>query len=142
MLVNTTAPLIMLHTSQEGKLSLIHIPISHYSFFLQPILRLLFGEDHDEDAAKIPWTERHQFLNISVTPIECSVFCSRELADRYFTPLADIFNALVKTKKKGGVKEFVEINPEDYVVIQVEGSGLDAGQRVLDLTSPLAMAGM
>ncbi|KKY22617.1 hypothetical protein UCRPC4_g03234 [Phaeomoniella chlamydospora] len=34
------------------------------------------------------------------------------------------------------------ISPEDYVVIQVEGQGLDAGQRVLELTRPLAMAGI
>lgn len=36
----------------------------------------------------------------------------------------------------------VMISKEDYVVVQVEGEGLDAGSRVLDLTSPLAMAGM
>ena len=34
------------------------------------------------------------------------------------------------------------ISREDYMVIQVDGQGLDAGQRVLELTRPLAMAGM
>ena len=36
----------------------------------------------------------------------------------------------------------VSISAEDYVVVQVDGEGLDAGQRVLELTTPLAMAGM
>lgn len=36
----------------------------------------------------------------------------------------------------------IQISDEDYIVIQVDGQGLDAGQRVLELTSPLAMAGM
>ncbi|RMZ84058.1 hypothetical protein DV737_g1271, partial [Chaetothyriales sp. CBS 132003] len=36
----------------------------------------------------------------------------------------------------------VEISYEEYTAIQVDGQGLDAGQRVLELTSPLAMAGI
>ena len=128
---------------QDSKLSLIHIPINHYSFFFHPILRLLFGEDHDEDAAKIPWTDRHRFLNVSITPVECSVFCSRELADRFFRPLAEIFNSFSRSKRNGHTKdEVVEINPEDFVVVRVDGGGIEAGQRVLELTSPLALAGM
>lgn len=123
-------------------MSLIHIPIKHYTFFLQPILRLLFGEDHDEDAAKIPWTSRHQFLNVSITPIECSVFCSRELADRFFRPLISIFNGLLRSKRKDESRDVVDINPENYVVVRVDGGGIEAGQRVLELTSPLALAGM
>lgn len=124
-------------------MSLIHIPINHYSFFLQPILRLLFGEDHDEDAAQILWTDRHKFLNVSITPVECSVFCSRELADRFFRPLAEAFNSFARSKKNGATKaDAVEINPEDFVVVRVDGGGIEAGQRVLELTSPLALAGM
>ena len=34
------------------------------------------------------------------------------------------------------------ISTEDFVVISVEGAGMEAGQRVLELTSPLALAGM
>lgn len=34
------------------------------------------------------------------------------------------------------------ISSEDFVVISVEGEGLEAGQRVLELTTPLALAGM
>jgi hypothetical protein len=36
----------------------------------------------------------------------------------------------------------VHITTEDFIVMQVDGEGLDAGQRVLELTSPLALAGM
>lgn len=126
-------------TFQEGRFVLIHVPLQYYSFFLQPIQRLLFGEDHDEDAYKIPWPYRHNFLNVSITPVECSVVCSRGLADRYFQPLVTQFNNLAST---GGSNEDIQISPEDFDVIQVDGQGLDAGQRVLEITSPLALAGM
>lgn len=103
------------------------------------MLRLLFGEDHHEEAASVSWTNRHDFLNISITPIECSVICTRDLAERFFRPLAESYNDLIKSA--GGDEEVI-IGKDDYIVIQVEGQGLEAGQRVLELTSPLAMAGM
>lgn len=126
-------------------MALIHIPIELYSLCLQPILRLLFGEDHDEDAAKISWTNRHDFLNVSITPVECSIICSRHLADRFVRPVADSLNRLYASsggKKGKSPRTEIQISDEDYIVIQVDGQGLDAGQRVLELTSPLAMAGM
>lgn len=70
------------------------------------------------------------------------MICSRELADRFFRPLAGLFNKIASNGKGKRAKENVELSMEDYIVIQVEGQGLDAGQRVLELTSPLAMAGM
>lgn len=132
-------PLTYQITFQEGRFALIHIPLAYSPFFLQPIQRLLFGEDHDEDAHKIPWPYRHSFLNVSVTPVECSVVCSRGLADRFFRPLTARFNKLLAA---GEGIDRVQISPEDFNVIQVDGQGLDAGQRVLELTSPLALAGM
>lgn len=126
-------------TFQEGRFALIHVPLQCYPFFLQPIQRLLFGEDHDEDAYKIPWPYRHSFLNVSITPVECSIVCSRDLANRFFWPLVDRFNSLLKS---GDQIDQVQISPDDFDVIQVDGQGLDAGQRVLELTSPLALAGM
>ena len=118
---------------------MIHIPLSHYPFFFQAIIRLLLGEDHDEDAIKIPWAARHQFLNVSITPVECSVVCSRSLATRYFEPLALRFNSLLGEDQR---QVAVQISDEDFHVIQVDGQGLEAGQRVLELTYPLALAGM
>ncbi|KIX98554.1 uncharacterized protein Z520_05855 [Fonsecaea multimorphosa CBS 102226] len=126
----------------EAHLALIHIPIELYALSLQPILRLLFGEDHDEDAARISWTNHHDFLNISITAIECSIICSRHLAERFMRPIAEVLNRLYANNKKGKSKGEIQIGNEDYTVIQVDGQGLDAGQRVLELTSPLAMAGI
>ncbi|KAF7505257.1 hypothetical protein GJ744_001120 [Endocarpon pusillum] len=123
----------------EGRFALIHIPLEYYPFFLQPIQRLLFGEDHDEDASKIPWPYRHDFLNVSITPIECSIVCSRDLATRFFRPLVERFADLLGG---GDQSDHVHISLEDFEVIQVDGQGLDAGQRVLELTSPLALAGI
>ncbi|KIW13744.1 hypothetical protein PV08_08935 [Exophiala spinifera] len=127
----------------EPQLALVHIPIELYSFCLQPILRLLFGEDHDEDAAKISWTNRHDFLNVSITPVECSIICSRYLAETYVAPVAQVLNQLYAANSSGkDSRTEIQISSEDYVAIQVDGQGLDAGQRVLELTSPLAMAGI
>ena len=36
----------------------------------------------------------------------------------------------------------ISISSEDFLVIQIGGEGMEAGQRVLDLTAPLALAGM
>ena len=127
------------HT-QEPQLSLIHIPIELYTAFIQPIFQLLFGEDHDEDAARIPWTNRHDFLNITITPVECSVICEKRLAQLFFTPLLKHYSATNGRLRQN--RDGFEIGGEDYTVTQVDGQGLDAGQRVLELTSPLAMAGM
>ena len=41
-----------------------------------------------------------------------------------------------------GGSDDASVSSEDLVAISVEGEGLEAGQRVLELTSPLAMAGM
>ena len=120
---------------------MIHIPIELYALCLQSILRLLFGEDHDEDAARISWTNRHDFLNVSITGVECSIICSRTLAERCVRPFADILNRLHAEDKDDSTYR-IQISQEDYIAIQVDGQGLDAGQRVLELTSPLAMAGM
>lgn len=39
-------------------------------------------------------------------------------------------------------RQQISISKDDFVVIQVGGEGMAAGQRVLDLTAPLALAGM
>lgn len=119
----------------DPHLTLIHIPIELYTAFLPSILRLLFGEDHDQDAAAIPWSSRHDFLNVTVTRVECSIICTNDLAERLFRETAGLYQDL-------GMRRDIEIGNEDYIAIQVDGQGLDAGQRVLELTSPLAMAGM
>jgi len=125
---------------QETRLLLVHIPNEMFSFFIQPLFRILFAVDHREDAFEIPWTDRHEFLNLSITAVGCSLICSKVLVEKYLTPLVKYFNMLVGSPKSNLAG--IEISHEEYVAIQVEGQGLDASQRVLELTGPLAMAGM
>ncbi|KAK7541496.1 ACT domain-containing protein [Phyllosticta paracitricarpa] len=126
---------------QDTQLALIHIPLHLYSNFLQPILRLLLPASRPSSAGsngsarpRKSWAYEHPFTNISITPIECSIACSRELADDLFTSVRDHLDPANRDQ--------VSITHEDYIVMQVDGEGLDAGQRVLELTSPLAMAGI
>ncbi|KAI9880939.1 MAG: hypothetical protein M1830_010007 [Pleopsidium flavum] len=130
----------------DARLSLIHIPLPSYSFFLQGVLKLLFPLNSGTAAPTIGsaaastqrtnWATRHPFLNVSITPVECSVVCSRALAQELFAPVIDEQNQ--RSRDTGELS----VSTEDYVVVQVDGEGLDAGQRVLELTTPLAMAGI
>lgn len=88
-----------------------------------------------EDQLSTSWANQHAFLNVSITPVECSIVCSAELAHRIFEP------AIKKFASEKDADQ-ASISSEDFVVISVEGEGLEAGQRVLELTSPLALAGM
>lgn len=130
-------------TLKDTELALIHIPLHLYSNFLQPILQLLLPiasrndlNGHGDGAVQPPkgWPYEHPFVNISITPIECSIVCSRVLATELFVP---VLNQLAPHSRSQ-----VHITTDDFVVMQVDGEGLDAGQRVLELTSPLALAGM
>lgn len=125
-------------------MSLIHVPLALYHQYLQPILKLLFPEDtkveYDNGAYSQPqasWANRHAFLNVSVTPLECSIVCAQTLAKEIFESVPSH-----QGYSSGFSHPTATISSEDFVVISVEGEGLEAGQRVLDLTSPLAMAGM
>ncbi|KAL8672733.1 MAG: hypothetical protein Q9168_002823 [Polycauliona sp. 1 TL-2023] len=99
-----------------------------------PILRLIFPVTPFEGGANhgFSWANRYPFLNISITPTECSIVCLKSLAEELFNttalPTANSDDALVFS--------------EDLVVMSVEGEGLEAGKRVLELTSPLALAGI
>lgn len=124
---------------QDTHLALIHIPLHLYPIFLQPILQLLLiaegrpsSAGSDNSASHSSY--EHPFCNVSVTPIECSIVCSRDLANDLFVPVRESLSADLKSQ--------VCLTKDDYIVMQVDGEGLDAGQRVLELTSPLAMAGM
>lgn len=131
-------------TFKDTQLALIHIPLHLYSNFLQTVLQLLLPNESRSNgsasctngAVQPPkgWPYEHPFVNISITPVECSVVCSRKLARELFVPTRDALSDEWKRQ--------VSITDEDFVVMQVDGEGLDAGQRVLELTSPLALAGM
>ncbi|KAE8355745.1 ACT domain-containing protein [Aspergillus coremiiformis] len=126
--------------TQEDRLALVHIPLDLYPYFLNPILQVLFHEvppingNHtdSQDGGSQP-----AFLNLSITPVECSIMCPRQLANDYFAPLVERF-----AKDNSSNQCRLSISREDFIAMQVYGEGLEAGQRVLELTSPLAMAGI
>ncbi|KAH8702087.1 ACT domain-containing protein [Talaromyces proteolyticus] len=130
----------------DSGLALVHIPLDLYPFFVQPLLRLLFcdipaidelSKEDQEDAERASQTPFNLgFVNLSLTPVEASVVCSRQLAERYFVPLATSLNKITSSDKQ------VSVSKDDYLAMQVEGQGLDAGRRVLELTGPLALAGI
>ncbi|KAM3087576.1 hypothetical protein ACMFMG_001656 [Clarireedia jacksonii] len=125
----------------EGEFSLIHVPLPLYSSLLQPILRVLLphkaevdGDGEEDHIERLSTDSEHGFLNISVTPIECSIVCQKSWAETVFQP---VIEALPQDEVNK-----VQISADSYIVFSVNSSGTDAGQRVIDLTSPLAMAGI
>ncbi|KAK6339437.1 hypothetical protein TWF718_008852 [Orbilia javanica] len=143
----------------DCRLSLIHIPRELYPHFLQPILKLVLPlqDSRKDENGQLPTVDEEDdryysmtesgyqpsngstdvgqvFVNVSITPVECSIVCAHDTAQELFQPLLD---ALEPERR-----DTVVISEDDYVVIQVDGEGFDAGQRVLELTSPLAMAGV
>jgi hypothetical protein len=129
-------------TFKDTQLALIHIPLDLYRNFLQSILQLILPNatrnslENGSGAVQSSkgWPCEHPFVNISITPVECSIVCSRTLARELFVPVLNLLSSQSR--------DSVSITNEDFVVMQVDGEGLDAGQRVLELTSPLALAGM
>ncbi|MDA4132362.1 MAG: ACT domain-containing protein [Thaumarchaeota archaeon] len=77
---------------------------------------------------------KHGFLNISITPVECSIVCHSAWAKNVFEPV-------IKTLPRDAAKA-VSISRDAYVALSVISAGMDAGSRVVDLTSPLALAGV
>ncbi|KAF2626712.1 hypothetical protein BU25DRAFT_343525 [Macroventuria anomochaeta] len=127
----------------DTRLALLHIPLHLYSNFLQAILRLVLptapcdSSIGDGNGAVQPpdgWDDEHPFINISVTPVECSVVCSRKLVDELFVPVLNLLDVTSRNQ--------IHITTEDFVVMQIDGEGLDADRRVLELTGPLALAGI
>ncbi|KAK5133907.1 hypothetical protein LTR08_007136 [Meristemomyces frigidus] len=121
------------------RVAVIHIPLQAYPLFVHAISQLLLRNDtSDGNGGTIepsrPWHFWHPFVNVSITAKECSVVCPRKEADALFVPLLACLAPALRTT--------VSISDEDYSVILIGGEGLEAGQRVLDLTSPLAMAGI
>ena len=132
---------------QETALSIIHIPLNSYQIYLPAILQLLFPSA-DSHCAKVrdhvpryangdePWANRHSFLNVSVNLLEASIVCDRSLAISLFLP---VHNRAAKAVDRDS-GDYGSVSTDDYVAISVEGAGMEAGQRVLEVTSPLAVA--
>ncbi|KAL1297763.1 hypothetical protein AAFC00_006300 [Neodothiora populina] len=137
----------------ETHVALVHIPLPLYPHFLHPILKLLTlsdrqqqGQDeqnsddsNDDEESKYkpprrPWAFVFPFANISVTTVECSIVCPRHLVQELFVPLIQRLDEEARAQ--------ISISAENFLVIQIGGEGMEAGQRVLDLTAPLALAGI
>jgi hypothetical protein len=128
---------------QNTTLRLIHIPLQHYSLFHQPVLQVLLAQgpngarpssNEAGEAEGLTEANEHIFLNISITPIECSIVCHQAWVTKVFEP------TLRKVPKE--VAKSISISKDTYLVFSVISAGLDAGSRVVDLTSPLALAGI
>lgn len=106
---------------------------------MQPILQILLppsqGTDSPEaELENLTLEEKHGFLNISITPIEISIVCSDSWAKNIFDPV-------IRSLSRDSAKT-VSVSKDSYVVLCVFSAGVDAGSRVVDLTSPLALAGV
>ncbi|TPX10439.1 uncharacterized protein E0L32_008658 [Thyridium curvatum] len=127
----------------DGEFSLIHIPRHLYSVFLEPILRILLPQQESSEAGLdnaggfqgLTADHRHVLLNVSVTPIECSIVCHQSWVERVFRPFLD-------AALPADLRRAVGISPHPYIALCVVSAGIDAGSRVVDLTSPLALAGI
>ncbi|KAJ4268284.1 hypothetical protein NW762_002347 [Fusarium torreyae] len=127
----------------DGTYTLIHIPLNLYSTLLQPILRVLLPQSQGSGSLRdspeyelqgLTSDGQHGFLNISITPLECSVVCHTSWAQNVFEPV-------LKTLPRD-VAKTVSVSKESYMILSVISAGLDAGGRVMELTSPLALAGI
>ncbi|KAJ6022194.1 hypothetical protein N7540_007698 [Penicillium herquei] len=140
----------------EERLVLIHIPLELYAYFFKSVLRLIYDEissldedqkthedddgdfeDFEGDSEKDSEYHQPAFLNVSITPVEVSVICPRRLVDKYFEPSQKELDQL-----DSQLRSRLVVSENDYIAMQVLGQGLEAGKRVLELTSPLAMAGI
>ncbi|KAK8110894.1 uncharacterized protein PG998_007351 [Apiospora kogelbergensis] len=121
----------------DGTFSLIHIPLSLYPVFLQPILQVLLpnGEfDSGKEIEGLSIDNKHGFLNVSITPVECSVVCHDNWAKKVFEP--------VIRRLPRDASNTVTISRDGYLILSVISAGMNAGTGVMELTSPLALAGI
>jgi len=121
----------------NGTFSLIHVPLHLYPTFLQPILQVLLPKSPGDSAGTddgLTADNHHGFLNISITPIECSIVC-------HSSWVKSIWEPAIQRLPKDGSRRSVTIS-KDMSVVSVISAGMDAASRVVDLTSPLALAGI
>ncbi|KAK7743068.1 hypothetical protein SLS62_010700 [Diatrype stigma] len=91
-----------------------------------------FATNGNDDGVSVD--NKHGFLNISITPIECSVVCHSSWARNVFEPS-------IKRLPRDAASR-VSISKDAYLILSVISGGMDAGSRVMELTSPLAMSGV
>lgn len=70
-----------------------------------------------------------EFINVSLTPVECTIVCPTDLVDMLFG------RELARLKTSS-----VQVLRDRYLAIQIDGDGLDSGSRVLEVSDPLSAA--
>ena len=86
------------------------------------------GDSDDNDS------ERDTFVNISFTPLECSIIAPSKSIHKLFPPCLELIASdLVKS---------IIFSDDDYIAMQIDGEGIDTGDRLLSLTTPIAAAGI
>lgn len=119
---------------QEKELSIIHIPLSLYKDHLPTILQLLFpsaafddeggkGPVNQDSAKEVSWANQHEFLSVSITPLECSIVCEHTLGTSLFGSTCEEISKL----EGSGQCNTGSISAETFVAISVEGSGMEVG---------------
>lgn len=102
----------------EPSLSLINVPLTLLPHFLHGILHLIHSPP--------------DFFNVSLTPTSLSIICPVVETRSLFAP---ILAALKPT-------EGATIEEQEFVCMQIDGEGMSDGSRLLELTQPLAQAGV
>lgn len=67
-----------------------------------------------------------QFVNVSFTPVECSVICPTELVENLFGQALTTHSATILK--------------ETYLAIQIDIAGSNTGPTLLEITAPISNA--
>ncbi|RDA90326.1 hypothetical protein CP533_6008 [Ophiocordyceps camponoti-saundersi (nom. inval.)] len=124
----------------DHEYTLIYIPLPLYSRFVQPILRILLPQTQSliDGSNKLEGltadSQQHGFLNISVTPLEVSVVAHSSWARKVLQPVIDTLPRHLAGS--------VAVLGDDYMVLCIISADLEAAGRVIQLSSPLALAGV
>ncbi|KXX78478.1 GATS-like protein 1 [Madurella mycetomatis] len=125
----------------DTTLSLVHIPLPLYSALLQPILKVLLPDSQHQNQPPNPSSathSKHPFINISVTPLECSIVCPTAWAHTLFDQQQQ--QPRQQPGPSGTSQAGISISQDTYLALCVTSASTSAGSRVADLTSPLARA--
>lgn len=86
------------------------------------------------DSHHLTRDHQHVFLNVSITPLECSVVCHSVWTEHVFAPAI----ARLSPDAAAGVS----VSEDTYLVVSVDSAGADPAGRVTELSAPLALAGI
>lgn len=77
------------------------------------------------------------WMNFTLTPMECTVICTREMAEWYFKALIDKFN-----ESQPNVAEKPSISEDDFIIMDMRGMGHAPSQSALEVAAPIILDGV